>query len=158
MKRPLLAGLAVAAAGLAGGIASAVLGSRPDGVGADGPLAPCGPALNCFRSRRPLAATPDQALDTAEAVLRGWSDLLTGRAISVERTAEGVRAVVQLGPFRDDVTLAAEARGDDGAMLFLRSASRQGNSDLGVNRLRGQRLLDAIEAAIDAAADAARVD
>ncbi len=151
MKRPLLAGLAVAAAGVAGGIASAVLGSRPDGVGADGPLAPCGPALTCFRSRRPVAAPPGRALDTAEAVLREWSELLTGRTISVERTAEGVRGVVQIGPFRDDVTLAAEPRGDGGAMLYVRSASRVGGSDLGVNRLRGRRLLDAVEAAIDAA-------
>lgn len=151
MKRPLLAGLAVAAAGVAGGIASAILGSRPDGVGADGPLSPCGEALTCFRSRRPLAATPEQALDAAESVLRGWSDLLTGRAISVERTAEGLRAVVQFGPFRDDVTLAAEARGDDASMLYIRSASRLSGSDLGLNRLRGGRLLDAIEAAVDAA-------
>jgi|GEM_PF-5013809 len=154
MKRPLLAGLAVAVAGVAGGIASAVLGSRPDGVGADGPLAPCGPALNCFRSRRPVAATPERALDASEAVLRDWSDPLTGRTISVERTSDGVRAVIQLGPFRDDVTLAAEARADGGAMLFIRSASRVGGSDLGINRLRGLRLLDATEARIDAEIDA----
>jgi uncharacterized protein (DUF1499 family) len=150
MKRPLLAGLAVAAAGVAGGIASAVLGSRPDGVGSDGPRAPCGPSLNCFRSRRPLALAPEQALDTAESVLRGWSDR-TGRAISVERTAEGLRAVVQFGPFRDDVTLAVEARGDEASMVYVRSASRLGGSDLGLNRLRGLRLLDAVEAAVDAA-------
>jgi uncharacterized protein (DUF1499 family) len=146
MKRPLIVGLVIAGgAALAGGIASAVLGSRPDGVGADGPLAPCGPALNCYRSRRALDAAPSEALDAAEAVLRDLRGLVVGRAVSVERTPEGVRAVVQSGPFRDDVTVAATPRGEDGgSTLYLRSASRVGNSDLGVNRLRGQHVLDAV--------------
>lgn len=152
MKRPVIVGLAAAAtAALAGGIASAVLGSRPDGVGSDGPLAPCGPALNCYRSRRALAASPEAALGAAEAVLHELSGLVVGRTVSVERTPEGLRAVVQTGPFRDDVTLAAEPRGDEGgSTLYVRSASRTGSSDLGVNRVRGQHLLDAVAARLAA--------
>lgn len=160
MKRPVLLSLVFAAgAALTGGIASAVLGSRPDGVGSDGPLTPCGPALNCYRSRRAVAAAPEQALDAAEALLRESAHVLTGRAVSVERTPDGLRAVFQTGPFRDDVTVAATPRGDDGATLYVRSASRVGNSDLGVNRIRGQRLLDAVAARLDAeAADAETSD
>lgn len=154
MKRPLLVGLlASATAALAGGVASAVLGSRPDGVGADGPLPPCGPALNCYRSRRAVSVPPQTALATAEAVLRGASHPLSGRVVSVEGTADGLRAVFQIGPFRDDVQVAAEARGETGSMLYLRSASRSGNADMGLNRRRGERLLADIAARIEAETD-----
>lgn len=43
--------------------------------------------------------------------------------------------------FRDDVAVAVDPR-PDGSRLHVRSASRTGYSDLGVNRRRVQRLLD----------------
>lgn len=161
-RRRWIAGAAVAAAaGLAGGVAGALFGSRPDGIGADGPLAPCGPALNCYRTRRAVGATPEAALDAAEAVLRETASesllgslrarAIVGRVISVERTPSGLQAVAQVGPFRDDIAVAAVARDgfdDDqpATLLYVRSASRSNGSDLGVNRRRGEWLLDAVEA------------
>jgi uncharacterized protein (DUF1499 family) len=46
--------------------------------------------------------------------------------------------------FKDDVDVAVESD-TAGSVLHLRSASRIGHSDLGVNRRRVQRILDAVE-------------
>lgn len=146
MKRPLIVGLAaMAGLAVAGVVTSRTLGSRPDGVGSDGPLAPCGDATNCYRTRRVVPAPPDATLDAAETALREHASWFTGQAVSVRRTPEGLRAVFKAGPFRDDVTLAAEPA-PGGATLYLRSASRTGESDLGVNRRRGEAILDAVTA------------
>jgi uncharacterized protein (DUF1499 family) len=51
--------------------------------------------------------------------------------------------------FRDDVDVAVEPR-PDGSRLHVRSASRTGYSDLGVNRRRVQRLLDRLPAGANA--------
>lgn len=46
--------------------------------------------------------------------------------------------------FKDDVDVAVESR-SGGSMLHLRSASRVGHNDLGVNRRRAHCILSAVE-------------
>jgi len=108
------------------------------------PLPPCPDTPNCERTSRAYATPPDtlyraarQALDAlGPAALRLTPDSL--RASAVYRVAF---------VFKDDVDVAVTAEGD-GSTLHVRSASRVGYSDLGVNRRRVGRLLGAVEAAL----------
>jgi len=140
-----LAGLAALTVG--GALASRSLGSRPAHPGMDGPIPACPRTPNCERVRVPLAAPPERVLDAALGALR-QSHVLTGRAVRLTPTPAGARAVFTAGPFRDDVVLAVESDGDEGAVLWIRSASRVGQSDLGVNRMRVAQLVEAIRAAL----------
>jgi len=51
--------------------------------------------------------------------------------------------------FKDDVDVAVRARDDGGSALYVRSASRVGYSDLGVNQRRVERLLRAVDRALN---------
>lgn len=148
MRRGLLIGLGVAGVAAAGVLVSRAAGSRPDERGYPGPLPPCGAAANCYRARVRLDAAPEAAQAAALAAVRAHADWFTGRAVRVTPTEDGLRAVFKAGPFRDDVTIAVEAAEDGGSRLHVRSASRVGESDLGVNRLRARRLLDEVERAL----------
>ena len=137
MKRLLLAlGLVGAGAAVSHG-----LGSRPDLDGADSPLAPCGPNPNCARISRAVPADADTVRRVAEAAVRTDRGLLTGRADEISLTAGGLRATYKTGPFTDDLALeVTPGASGDASVLHLRSASRVGRSDLGVNRRRVERI------------------
>lgn len=144
MRRGVLVGLGVA--GLAGALAaSRALGSRPDEPGFDGPLPLCEGRSNCYRARTTLGAAPEAARDAALEAVRAHNHLLTGRALRVTPTDRGLDAVFRSGPFRDDVTVAVVPRPGGGSVLHIRSASRVGESDLGVNRLRARQLVGEVE-------------
>ena len=142
MKKPAAFGLGLAALGVAGVVASRVLGSTPEEPGFDGPLPLCDGSLNCYRIRRVYNADPDTVLDAVRAALYDSGDWLTGRAVRVTPTEGGFRAIVKTGPFRDDVEVAVLPGAAGQAVLHARSASRIGENDLGLNRLRVRRLLD----------------
>lgn len=81
-----------------------------------------------------LYAATQTALDTLGPVhLRVAPDSM--RASAVYRVA---------WIFKDDVDVAVESDAD-GSMLHVRSASRVGHGDLGVNRRRVQRILATVE-------------
>ena len=144
MKRGVLIGLGVA--GLAGAVAaSRALGSRPDEPGFTGPLPLCPGTGNCYRARTPLGADAETAREAAVAAVRAHDDRLTGRAVRVTPTELGATAVFKAGPFRDDVAVAVTAEGEGRSTLHVRSASRVGESDLGLNRLRARRIAAEVE-------------
>jgi uncharacterized protein (DUF1499 family) len=96
------------------------------------------PADSLFRAAR-------QALDALGPVALRLPD---GTAA---RRAEAVYRVALV--FKDDVAVEVApredaGREDAGSVLFVRSASRVGYSDLGVNRRRVERLLAAVETAV----------
>jgi uncharacterized protein (DUF1499 family) len=91
------------------------------------------PADSLFRAAR-------QALDALGPVALRLPD---GTAA---RRAEAVYRVALV--FKDDVAVEVAPREDAGSVLFVRSASRVGYSDLGVNRRRVERLLAAVETAV----------
>lgn len=126
-----------------GGLAlSHTLGSRPDpGAGAS-PLPALGDTPNGYASAPlHLDASPEVVREMSLVSLQNGLYPLFGHAESIEATPLGLDAVIKVGPFRDDLSLAVLPDGD-GAVVWARSASRVGRSDLGVNRLRTQRLLD----------------
>ena len=145
MKRPLLIGLGalgVAAAGLAVGRA---VGSRPDEPGFEGPLPTCTGVPNCFRARQAFDVGPEALRTALDASVRAGGSVVTGRVLRVTPTETGLRAVFGAGPFRDDLAAAIVEGSAGQSVLHVRSASRVGESDLGLNRLRVRRLLADVE-------------
>lgn len=141
-KRTVLLGLAVVAGGAA---ASHVLGSRPDAQYGDSPLEPCSTHPNCALLRVPLAAGAGRVERAAMVAVQSDLPWWTGRLDSVESTPGGLKADFVVGPFQDRLTLAVMPEGD-GSVVWIRSAALVGRSDLGVNRARVRRLVDAIRA------------
>ena len=105
----------------------------------DNPLPPCPSSLNCLRQTHrfdlPAEALFDRARETLEAL--GPSTLKS------TPEAHHVDAVFTVFLFKDDVALRIEPH-EDGAVLHIRSASRTGYRDFGVNRRRIKRFLQAL--------------
>jgi len=138
--RPALLGLA--ALSVAGYAGSRVLGSRSP-VGYLGPLPPCPRGRSvCTRVRRDFADPPEAVFAAAEAAVRTHRSLLTGSAVEVEVDGLTLRALFQVGLFRDDLDLLVEPS-LTGSALHVRSAVRNqiGQSDFGVNQRRVRALL-----------------
>ena len=145
MRRSVLVGLSLAGLAAAGVVASRTAGSRPDEPGFDGPLPLCGGSRNCFRARATLAADQETARDAAREAVRAFDHVLTGRALRVTPTELGLTAIFRSGPFRDDLAVAVVTGPSGGSVLHVRSASRVGESDIGVNRARVRRLIHDVE-------------
>ena len=145
MRRPVLLGLGALGVAAAGFVAARALGSRPDEPGFVGPLPTCADVPNCYRARRSFDVGPEAVQTALEAAVREHRSLVTGSALRVTPTETGLRAVFRAGPFRDDLAAAITAGPAGQSVLHVRSASRLGESDLGVNRLRAVRVLDDVE-------------
>lgn len=104
------------------------------------PLPECPSSPNCERVSTGFDVPADRLFD-------GTRDALTALGpVSLQSDADSMRAhavyrVALL--FKDDVDVAVDSTAD-GSVLHVRSASRTGYSDLGVNRRRVQRLLSAV--------------
>ncbi|MEM1044073.1 MAG: DUF1499 domain-containing protein [Bacteroidota bacterium] len=109
------------------------------------PLPPCGVPTNCTRETRPFDRDPEVLFAAALEAVRAVRGLTIGSAKSVEQDADGLgfHAVFSTGLFTDDLHLRVEPH-QNGAVLHVRSASRVGLGDLGVNRRRVRALFDAL--------------
>ena len=113
------------------------------------PLPPCPDTPNCERTARPYEIPPDTLFVAAQRALESLDPTTLRLPNSPSgRRAEAVYRVALI--FKDDVEVAVKARADGGSVLYVRSASRVGYSDLGVNRRRVHRLLDAVDEALEA--------
>ena len=108
---------------------------------AGSPLPACPDTPNCVHEAftyaipaSDLALLVDDALQSLspESIERGSVDSLT------------FKAVFKIFTFQDDVDIAI-VPGSDTTSLYVRSASRVGHSDLGVNRRRINRLMKKLE-------------
>ena len=104
------------------------------------PLPECPATPNCVRISETYPVSADTLFANANRALEslGPSEL---RVSPDSLRASAVYRVALV--FKDDVDLTVESR-EDGSMLHVRSASRVGQNDLGVNRRRVQRLLSAL--------------
>jgi uncharacterized protein (DUF1499 family) len=125
-------------------------GTRPAHVGT-GDLAPCPDKPNCVRSGAtdprhaiaPIAATPP--LTAALAALVGIAAAMPGaRVVTARDDYAHLEFATPLMGFVDDVELAVDTAG---SVIQVRSASRIGTSDFGVNRKRVDELRRAFAAA-----------
>lgn len=103
------------------------------------PLPACPGTPNCVRDSRMYSLDPEMLFRQAEAALESIG------AATIERDAAGRRldAVFRVFFFRDDVQILV-APHEGGSVLHIRSASRVGKRDLGVNRRRVQRFYTAL--------------
>ena len=115
----------------------------------DSPLPACPETPNCERTARTYSVDASALFAAAQRGL----DALGPLELQVQpedRRASAVYRVALL--FKDDVDVAVESS-PDGSTLHVRSASRVGHSDLGVNRRRVDRFFRAVDEALDAASD-----
>ncbi|WP_456429418.1 DUF1499 domain-containing protein [Rhodocaloribacter sp.] len=143
MRKPLrlLTALALTGAGLVL-VSRAMTTNRadfPSDEGFDNPLPPCPSSPNCVRLTRffPIDA------ETLFFAARGALDACSPLAVAEDRAARSLDAVFRVGPFKDDVAIRVTPQAG-GSALHLRSASRTGYSDFGVNGRRVRRFLEAL--------------
>jgi uncharacterized protein (DUF1499 family) len=126
-------------------------GTRPANLGVrDGKLLPCPASPNCVSSQgtdrehavEPLhyRGTASEAMDALDTVISGMK-----RACIVTRTGSYLHAEFTSALFRfvDDVEFLLD---DHAPTIHVRSASRIGSSDLGVNRRRIETIRQAWKA------------
>ena len=110
----------------------------------DNPLPLCPDTPNCERTARPYDIPPDTLFVAAQRALEALGPITLRLPDSPSgRRAEAVYRVALV--FKDDVDVAVRTRDDGGSVLYVRSASRVGHSDLGVNRRRVRNLLETME-------------
>ena len=93
-----------------------------------------------------FSVAPEIVLGVAEKAGRAHRGLFSGAAESASVNASCIEAVFRIGPFKDDLTVAVERLKDGATALHIRSKSRVGSYDCGVNRRRIRALLKAIAA------------
>ena len=126
-------------------------GTPPDALGVTGSrLAPCPPTSNCvcsddegprFGAPFRLATEPDEAWRSLERALTGAASV---RLITRDPDYLHAEATSLVFRFVDDVEF--HLRHAD-SLIAVRSASRRGSYDFGVNRRRIERLRDELRAA-----------
>lgn len=110
-------------------------------AGPSNPLPGCPESPNCVRTTWVYAASPD------ELFAKTGPALIAAGAGSVTQDIGGRRldAVFTVFLFKDDVAVIIEPY-ESGAAVHIRSASRTGQSDLGVNGRRVKRIKAALDA------------
>ena len=138
--------IGVGAAAVVALAAGEALGSRPEATETDAPVSPCPATPNCARLRIPVAETPLAVTQAVHQAFSGVGDESgLGTPSAFVPTDTGALAAFAVGPFQDDVTVAVEPA-SRGSVLWVRSAARVGRSDLGVNRRRAGRVVEAVAA------------
>ncbi|MFO8038585.1 MAG: DUF1499 domain-containing protein [Sodalinema sp.] len=116
-------------------------GSRPDNLGVtSGELAPCPSSPNCVSSQSsdlehktaplPIQESPNQAIQRLQEILEAQDN---AEIITAEPDYLYAEFTSNIMGFVDDVEFWADT---DENVIQVRSASRLGESDLGVNRQR----------------------
>lgn len=109
-------------------------------VGSENPLPACPDTPNCERRSRRYDASVEALFAAAQQAL----DDLTPVELRIGPGTGRATAVYRVGLiFKDDVVVLAEPA-EEGSILHVRSASRIGYSDLGVNRWRVRRFWQAL--------------
>lgn len=110
----------------------------------ENPLPPCPNTPNCERTARAYDVPPDLLFAAAQRALEVLGPVTLRLPDPPHgRRAEAVYRVALV--FKDDVDVAVKAQDDGGSVLYVRSASRVGSNDLGVNRRRVRDFLEAVE-------------
>lgn len=109
----------------------------------ENPLPPCRRSSNCVRQTRLFDLSPDTLFAEAQAAL----EAVGASTLSATPETRRLDAVFTVFVFKDDVTLAVEPH-EGGAALHIRSASRLGYRDYGVNRRRVRKFFDTLNDAL----------
>ena len=118
--------------------------TSPDDTTAENPLPACPDTPNCERETRSFSTDPDVLFGAVQATLASMGPV----SMNVRPTDRSVHVVYRVAlVFKDDVEVAIRPDGpsSDTSLLYIRSASRVGKSDLGVNRRRVNRFFRRLE-------------
>ncbi|MFN2374308.1 MAG: DUF1499 domain-containing protein [Cyclonatronaceae bacterium] len=103
------------------------------------PVQPCPDTPNCHIEEVAIPENPALLFDRlVECLHKTGAESVTPEPD--ELFVSAVYKIPLLG-FRDDVTVRVVPAGNGESVLFIRSASRVGHSDLGVNQRRVKRIL-----------------
>lgn len=115
---------------------------KPNDTDAGSPFDPCPDSPNCVRISRHYNADTEQLYTLVKRALKSISPYRIEEH-SQKLQINSVYRIPVFG-FRDDVQIKIEPH-QNGSVLHLRSSSREGKSDLGVNRRRVQQILHYIQ-------------
>lgn len=115
---------------------------KPDVTGANSPFDPCPGSPNCVRISRHYKTDSEHLYNLVNRALKSISPHQIEEH-SQELQINSVYRISVFG-FRDDVQVKIEPH-QNGSVMHLRSSSREGKSDLGVNRRRVQQILHYIQ-------------
>ncbi len=104
------------------------------------PLEECPDSPNCVRISLWFDAEPDEVLSAAREAL----EEIGAGSLELDDEARRIDATFRVFVFTDDVAIAVTSH-DDRSALHIRSASRVGRDDLGVNARRVAGFLDVLE-------------
>ena len=105
----------------------------------ENPLPPCPDVPNCIRETRHFKVSSDKLFSRALKALYAIKPAL----VEVDEGAHRIDAVFRVFLFKDDLVFRVEPD-EEGAVVHIRSESRLGRGDLGVNRRRVDRFFNAL--------------
>jgi uncharacterized protein (DUF1499 family) len=106
------------------------------------PLPPCPNSPNCVRHSRSIDAAMDTTFDACLTAI----EQVHPEKVTAHRDQYRIEVVCKVFLFRDDLTIQLTPSADNPqSSLHIKSASRQGYSDLGVNRRRVAALLKELQ-------------
>jgi uncharacterized protein (DUF1499 family) len=107
------------------------------------PLPACPDSPNCIRISIPTSQETDIIWERILSALQKMDPA----KIDKRRSQYRIDSVFRIFVFKDDFSLKLQAI-ETGTLMHIRSASREGYSDLGVNRRRVKRFLKLLESVI----------
>jgi len=108
------------------------------------PLRVCPDSPNCVRLSTFIPKKPEKLLPDVEIII----NLMGGKRVMIDHDKFVVTSVFKIFIFRDDVTIQIMSF-DNGSILHLKSSSRVGHSDLGVNKRRVKDFLKKLHALLN---------
>ena len=131
---PLLFLMAFAPAAMAQKASHKLLGSSP--------LKNCESALNCTHKAYPFDVSPSKLASITLEVLKANKHLDSVSPGTVNN--HRIEAVFNAWKYKDDVQIAINVH-EEGSVLYIRSESREGTYDLGVNKRRVNGIIKGIK-------------
>ena len=105
------------------------------------PLPTCPDSPNCIRITQPFSLPGDTVYSYALASLQSMNP----EKITENRDSLKISTVFKIFLFRDDLEVQVTGQDSSSSLLHVRSASRVGESDLGVNTRRVKKFLRKID-------------
>ncbi|TYP94960.1 Uncharacterized conserved protein, DUF1499 family [Fodinibius salinus] len=103
----------------------------------ENPLPPCPNSPNCIRITKQFKTPIDTLFNASVQAIKKMGP----EKITIAKKDYKIKTVFRVVVFRDDMILKLSKRNSSLSYIHMRSASRVGETDLGVNRRRVQRFL-----------------
>ena len=109
--------------------------------GIENPLPPCPDSPNCLRITKQFDQPVKKIYDASLQTIRDMDP----EELTEADNQQKIESVFRVVFFRDDMALQFTDVDSNSTFLHIRSASRVGESDLGVNRRRVQQFLEKLQ-------------